>query len=133
MVFRMIHGSRIPRSYQWAKFGQLGLPGNTYSLTPWKFNMAPEKWWLEDYFCTCFFGSLLSRPSLFSSCPSSCCYRCGCASTSTQWFNERIMIHHERICSMLGGLESLKPLPHINHPSIQLNAHYLYHIMVKQP
>ena len=21
-----------------------------YPLTPWKFNIAPEKWWLEDYF-----------------------------------------------------------------------------------
>ena len=19
-------------------------------FTPWKFNLAPEKWWLEDYF-----------------------------------------------------------------------------------
>ena len=32
MVFRMIHG-KDSRSYQWAKFGRLGLPGGMYRLS----------------------------------------------------------------------------------------------------
>ena len=37
-------------THGWPRYPVTRYYGTLEGVTPWKFNIAPEKWWLEDYF-----------------------------------------------------------------------------------